>query len=84
METLEKQIRTYIAQNILFTGNEYPYTDDISFLDQGIVDSMNVLELVNFVEERYGLRVEDRDIVPDNFDSVARLAAYVRNRKQIV
>jgi acyl carrier protein len=83
METLEKQIRTYIAQNILFTGNEYPYTDDISFLDQGIVDSMNVLELVNFVEERYGLRVEDRDIVPDNFDSVARLAAYVRNKKQI-
>ena len=83
MDTLEKQIRTYIAQNILFTGNEYPYTDDISFLDQGIVDSMNVLELVNFVEERYGLRVEDRDIVPDNFDSVARLAAYVRNKKQI-
>ena len=53
MDTLEKQIRTYIAQNILFTGNDYPYTDDISFLDQGIVDSMNVLELVNFVEERY-------------------------------
>lgn len=83
MDTLEKQIRTYIAQNILFTGNEYPYTDDISFLDQGVVDSMNVLELVNFVEERYGLRVEDRDIVPDNFDSVARLAAYVRNKKQV-
>lgn len=83
MDTLEKQIRTYIAQNILFTGDEYPYTDDISFLDQGVVDSMNVLELVNFVEERYSLRVEDRDIVPDNFDSVARLAAYVRNKQQI-
>jgi acyl carrier protein len=82
MDTLEKQIRTYIAQNILFTGNDYPYTDDISFLDQGIVDSMNVLELVNFVEEQYGLRVDDRDIVPDNFDSVARLAAYVRNKQQ--
>jgi acyl carrier protein len=81
METLEPQIRTYIAQNILFTGNEYPYADDISFLDQGIVDSMNVLELVNFVEERYGFQVDDRDIVPDNFDSVARLAAYVRKKK---
>jgi acyl carrier protein len=81
METLETQIRTYIAQNILFTGNEYPYADDISFLDQGIVDSMNVLELVNFVEERYGFQVDDRDIVPDNFDSVARLAAYVRKKK---
>ena len=62
MDTLEKQIRTYIAQNILFTGNENPYTDDISFLDQGIVDSMNVLELVNFVEERYNLKVDDREM----------------------
>jgi acyl carrier protein len=42
---------------------------------------MNVLELVNFVEERYGFQVDDRDIVPDNFDSVARLAAYVRKKK---
>ncbi len=81
MDSVEKQIRTYIAQNILFTGNDYPYADDISFLDQGIVDSMNVLELVNFVEERYGLKVDDRDIVPDNFDSVARLAAYVRGKQ---
>ncbi len=81
MDTVEKQIRTYIAQNILFTGNDYPYADDVSFLDQGIVDSMNVLELVNFVEERYGVKVDDRDIVPDNFDSVARLAAYVRSKQ---
>jgi acyl carrier protein len=81
MDTLEAQIRTYIAQNILFTGNNYPYPDDASFLDQGIVDSMNVLELVNFVEERYKVKVDDRDIVPDNFDSVTRLAAYVRSKQ---
>jgi acyl carrier protein len=81
MESLESDIRRYIAQNILFSGNEYPYPDDISFLDQGVVDSMNVLELVSFVEEKYGVRVEDREIVPDNFDSVARLAAYVRRKK---
>jgi acyl carrier protein len=81
MDTLERQIRTYIAQNILFTGTDYPYDDDLSFLDQGIVDSMNVLELVNFIEERYGVKVDDRDIVPDNFDSVARLATYVRSKQ---
>jgi acyl carrier protein len=81
MESLESDIRRYIAQNILFSGNEYPYPDDISFLDQGVVDSMNVLELVSFVEEKYGVRVDDREIVPDNFDSVARLAAYVRRKK---
>jgi acyl carrier protein len=81
MDTLEQQIRTYIAQNILFSGNNYPYPDEVSFLDQGIVDSMNVLELVTFIEDKYGVQVDDREIVPDNFDSVSRLAAYVR-RKQ--
>jgi acyl carrier protein len=80
MSTLETQIRTYIAQNILFSGNNYPYPDDASFLDQGIVDSMNVLELVNFIEEKYHVQVDDREIVPDNFDSVSNLAAYVRRK----
>lgn len=76
-------IRTYIAQNILFSGNAYPYADDASFLDEGIVDSMNVLELVTFVEDTFGVTVADQDIVPDNFDSVSRLAAYVQSRTPV-
>jgi acyl carrier protein len=78
------QIRTYIAQNILFSGNSYPYDDDASFLDEGIVDSMNVLELVTFVEDTFGVSVDDQDIVPDNFDSVSRLAAYVLSRMPVL
>ena len=46
METVASLIRTYIAQNILFSGDTYPYPDTASFLDEGVVDSMNVLELV--------------------------------------
>ena len=43
---------------------------------------MGVMQLVMFVEEHFGVTVNDADIVPDNFDSVARLAAYIR-RKQV-
>jgi acyl carrier protein len=81
MDQIAAVIRTYIAENILFSGTKYPYSDDASFLDEGIVDSMNVLEIVTFVEKHFGLKVEDSDIVPDNFDSVSRIAAYV-GRKQ--
>ena len=77
MEKIATDIRNYIAQNILFNTNGYPYPDEASFLDEGIVDSMNVLELVNFVEDRFGIKVDQRDIVPENFDSVRSLAAYV-------
>ncbi|MCU0508284.1 MAG: acyl carrier protein [Anaerolineae bacterium] len=81
---VEAIIRAYIAENILFSGNGYPYRDDASFLDGGIIDSANVMELVMFVEEKFGLSVEDTDIVPDNFDSVRLLAAYVRRKQPIL
>lgn len=80
MQNVEELIRQYIAQNILFSNNGYPYADDASFLDEGIIDSMNVLELVAFVEEKFEITVQDQDIVPDNFDSVSKLAAYVRRQ----
>ena len=81
MSEIAKTIRSYLAENILFSGDTYPYPDEASFLDEGIVDSMNVLELVSFVEAQFSVKVPDSDIVPDNFDSVSRLAAYVENRQ---
>jgi acyl carrier protein len=75
-----QKIRRYIADNILFTGNGYPYSDDASFLNEGVVDSMNVLELVMFVEQNFGIKVDDQEIIPDNFDSITKLATYVQNK----
>jgi len=80
MTNVDEIIRTYIAENILFSGNGYPYSDDASFLEEGIVDSMNILELVMLAEEKFGITVDDMDIVPDNFDSVGKLAAYIRSQ----
>ncbi len=80
MTQISEKIRMYIAENILFSNNGYPYPDETSFLDEGIIDSMNVLELVAFVEENFGITVEDHEIVPDNFDSVSRIAAFVNTR----
>lgn len=81
MEECASAIRAYIAENILFSGDVYPFPDDASFLDEGIVNSMNVLEVVAFVESRFGIAVDDDDIVPDNFDSVSKLAAYVMRKR---
>jgi acyl carrier protein len=80
MVSIEERIRTYIAENILFTGNEYGYPDEASFLREGIVSSTNLLELILFAEEAYGISVDDHDVVPDNFDSVAKLAAFIRRK----
>ena len=83
MEKTKEMIRRYIANNILFTGDGYPYSDDASFLNEGIVDSMNVLELVMFVEQTFGVKVDDQDIIPDNFDSVTKLATFVESKARL-
>lgn len=80
VDSVAETIRNYIAQNILFNNKGYPYQDNTSFLDNGIVDSINVMELVMFVEETFHIKVKDEEIVPDNFDSVECLAHYVNSK----
>lgn len=81
MSQTEQLIASYIADNILFSKNGYPHPANASFLDNGIVDSMNILELVMFVEEKFGVKVADDEIVPENFDSVEQLARYVDSKR---
>lgn len=77
---IEPQIRQYLAENFLFSDNGYKLEDESSFLEEGVVDSTGVLELVMFVEETFGISVQDEEIVPQNFDSVSQLAAYIRRK----
>ena len=77
---IEDMLRKHIAENILFSKKGYPYPDEASFLEEGVVDSTSVLELVMFVEEKFCISVADQDIIPDNFDSVSKLAAFVRQK----
>jgi acyl carrier protein len=71
------QIRDFIAVNLLYSDNGFRYDDQASFLEQGIVDSVGIMELVAFVEDRFKFTVQDEDITPDNFDSVSSLTSYV-------
>lgn len=77
---IEVQIRDYIAKNLLFSDDGFPYGDDVSFLDEGIVDSIGVMELVGFVEEKFGVKVDDLDVTPENFDSVEKMTAYIHRK----
>jgi acyl carrier protein len=76
--TIEGLIRNYVLENFLFTADNGQLQDNASFLEEGIVDSTGVLELVMFVEETFSITVDDDEIVPENFDSVQQLARYTR------
>lgn len=78
---IEAEIRAYIAANLLFSDDGFQYTDDASFLREGIIDSLGVMELVTFVGAQFSVQVDPHEVTPENFDSVRKLAAYIR-RKQ--
>ncbi len=77
----ETLIQNFILENLLFTDDASQLPVNASFLEEGIVDSTGVLELVMFVEDIFDVTVEDEEIVPENFDSVTRLTRYVQIKK---
>lgn len=76
------EIRQFIVDNFMFGQPTQDFADDASFLENGIIDSTGVLELVAFVEQRFGVSVADEDLVPANLDSVDNLVGYITRKKE--
>lgn len=74
---IRRQIHEFVETNFLFDGSGKTVDDDTSLTAQGIVDATGFLELALFVEEAWGITVAQDDLVPENFDTVNALAAYV-------
>ena len=54
---------------------------DRDLLADGIIDSLGIVELINFLESRYAIKVDDDDIDPENFRSVASVVAFVEKKE---
>lgn len=75
-------IREFLRDCFILDGELDTLSDDESFLENGIVDSTGVLELVLFIEETFGINVEDHEVIPANFDSVDRIVAYIAAKRR--
>ena len=74
---IHTRIREYLAANVLYVDDAFQYDDDTSFISEGLIDSMGVMELVEFAQSEFGIKVEQHELLPDNFDSVNRLASFI-------
>jgi acyl carrier protein len=70
------RIRQFVLSNF-YVADAAALSDDHSLLDQGIVDSTGVLEVIEFLEAEFAIQVRDEEMLPENLDSIARIAAYV-------
>ncbi|HSP25832.1 MAG TPA: acyl carrier protein [Saliniramus sp.] len=73
----DDHLRAFIVENFLFGDSGRALGPDDSLIENDIVDSTGILELVAFIEDRYGILVADAEIVPANFDTIARLRRFV-------
>jgi len=74
-------IRKFIIENFLYGQDDDSLGDDQSFLENGIIDSTGVLELVSFVQNAYGVTITDNELVPDNFDSLNKIDRFIDRKR---
>ena len=83
---IQSEIRNYIIENILF-GDEELLDVDTSFQESGILDSIGFLEIITFVEGKFGIEIADNEVVPENLGSLQKISSFVEeklNKKSII
>lgn len=79
MPNYEAEVRQFIADRFLF-GDDKKLSDSLSLLDSGIVDSTGILEIVAHLEERFGVKVDNDEMIPENLDTIASIGAFVKRK----
>lgn len=78
--TLKQQIRDFVISNF-YVAEPAALEDQTSLLEHGIIDSTGVLEVIVFLESTFGISVDDSELLPENLDSIERIAAFVERKK---
>jgi acyl carrier protein len=78
---VETLINDYISRELVQDPGLLPLADETSLLESGILDSLSLLRLVVYLEERFGIMVGDADLLPENFASVEAICCYLRTRE---
>jgi acyl carrier protein len=79
MQDIKAVIREFLLDNFVM-GSDAVIADDVSFMKTHILDSTGFIELVTFIEETFGIKVADEEMVPENLDSLLNIEAYLERK----
>jgi len=80
MNDISAKVRNYIVTTFLF-GDGSKLRDETSFLDNSILDSTGMLELISFVEQEFTISIDPSELVPDNLDSIKNITTFIERKK---
>jgi len=73
---VQARVKQFIVENF-YVSDPAELTAETSLITGGYVDSTGMLEVISFLEEQFGVRIEDREMVPENLETIARIAAFL-------
>jgi acyl carrier protein len=73
-------VRRFLLDNIVM-GGDVEITDETSFMEDHILDSTGFIELITFIEETFGVTVNDEEMLPENFDSLRNIEGYLARKR---
>ena len=76
----KQRLRNFILENYLFTDDESELNNSDSFLQTGIIDSTGILEIIMFLQDEFGIAIEDIEMIPENLDSVDNILAFLEKK----
>ncbi len=77
---IKAELKKFIIDNYLLGDEDIKLSDDDSFLEKGIIDSIGVIELTSFIRDKYGIKIKVTEIVPENFDTLNNLEKYITKK----
>ncbi len=81
MQDIKSEVRAYLLDNFLMGGSADEIRDADSFMDKHILDSTGFIELITYLEETYGIKVEDEEMIPENLDSLSNIENFLRRKR---
>jgi len=81
-QNIKKKLRIFIRNKFLLGDGSKTLDDDDSFMEKGIIDSTGILELVNFIEKKFHIVLDDEELIPDNLDSINKLEKFIMRKEE--
>ncbi len=75
-------IREFITQDILHGSLKAPLKDEDLLVESGIIDSLGIMTLLSFIEERFSIQIASEDLMPENFSSISAVAGLIERQQK--
>jgi acyl carrier protein len=81
MSDIKQQVRAYLLDNFLMGGSADEIQDETSFMGSHVLDSTGFLELIAYLEETFGIKVKDEEMLPENLDSLVNIERFLARKR---